>query len=191
MIGLMASMMVMELKHGHGVAGIEGSIGKALDMVLECIGFIRVMCTLGNGLVGRAMGVAFIPVRMVVVMWESLSGVLNTVLDTIISGMEIDMQESILQIKCMDLESTVLQMAIVMKVPGTRGGDRGMECTHLEMVKLSLATGKMESLIFQAHRAMFILFLLLLSITLRCLMLFRKLDEQQKRPMRLARWTRE
>lgn len=86
MIGLMASMMVMELKHGHGVAGIEGSIGKALDMVLEYIGFIRVMCTLGNGLVGRAMGVAFIPVRMVVVMWESLSGVLNTVLDTIISG---------------------------------------------------------------------------------------------------------
>lgn len=113
------------------------------------------------------------------------------VLDTIISGMEIDTQESILRIKCMDLESTVLQMAIVMRVPGTRGEDKGMECTLLEMVKLSLATGKMEFLIFQAHRAMYILFLLLLSITLRCLMLFRKLDEQQKKRMRLVRWTRE
>lgn len=64
-IGLMASMMVLGLKHGRGVAVIEGSIGRALGMVLEYIGFTRVMCMLGNGLVGRAMGVAFIPARMV------------------------------------------------------------------------------------------------------------------------------
>lgn len=86
MTGLMASMMVMGLKRGQGAAGIEGSIGRVLGMVLECIGFIQAMCMLGNGLVGRAMGVGFIPARMVVGMWENLSGVLNMVLDTTISG---------------------------------------------------------------------------------------------------------
>lgn len=65
MTGLMESMMVMESKHGLEAAGIEGSTGRALGMVLECIGFILVMFMLGNGLVGRAMVVEFIPVRMV------------------------------------------------------------------------------------------------------------------------------
>lgn len=65
MIGLMESMMVMELRHGPEAAGIEGSTGRALGMALECIGFILVMFMLGNGLVDKAMDVEFILVRMV------------------------------------------------------------------------------------------------------------------------------
>lgn len=65
MIGLMESMMVMESKHGLEAAGIEGSIGRALGMALGCIGFILAMFMLGNGLVGKAMDVEFILVRMV------------------------------------------------------------------------------------------------------------------------------
>lgn len=90
MIGLMGSMMVMGLKHGQGVAGIGGNIGRVFGMVSVFIGFILVMYMLGNGLVGRAMVVGFIPARMVVGMWGNLSGVLNMVLDTTISGNTFD-----------------------------------------------------------------------------------------------------
>lgn len=62
-IGLMGNMMATALRHGRGAAGIEGSTGRALGMVLECIGFILVMCMLGNGLVVRAMGVGCILAR--------------------------------------------------------------------------------------------------------------------------------
>lgn len=75
MIGLMESMMAMGLKHGQGVADIEGSIVRVLGMVLVFIGFTQVMCMLENGLVGKAMGAGFIPARMVVGMWANLSGV--------------------------------------------------------------------------------------------------------------------
>ena len=91
----------------------------------------------------------------------------------LLAGMEIDMLESILQTKCMDLGSTILQTAIVMRVPGMRGRGRGLECTLSEVVKLSQATGKMEFLTFLAHRPMYIPFRLLLSTTLKCWTLFR------------------
>lgn len=64
----MGSMMVMGLRRGQGAADIEGSIGRALGMVLVCIGFIREMFMLGNGLVGKAMDVGFIHARMAVSM---------------------------------------------------------------------------------------------------------------------------
>lgn len=63
-----------------------GSIGRVLDMVLECIGFTLVMFMLGNGLMGRLMGVEFIPVRMGVDMLGNSSGASSMALVTTISG---------------------------------------------------------------------------------------------------------
>lgn len=82
----MVSMMDMELRHGRGVAGIEGSTDRGLGMALGCTGFIQEMSMLGSGLVGRAMGVVFILVRMGAVMWGNSSGALNMALDTTITG---------------------------------------------------------------------------------------------------------
>ena len=61
----------------------------------------------------------------------------------------------------MDLVSIVLPMGIGMKEPGMRVEDRGLECTHSEMGKPNLVTGKMEFSIFQAHRIRLILYHLL------------------------------
>ncbi|KAL0380040.1 UNVERIFIED_CONTAM: hypothetical protein Sangu_0068300 [Sesamum angustifolium] len=130
---------------------------------------------------GQSHGCGFIHARMGVSMWENLNGELNMVLGTTISGMGIGMLENILLIRCMDLESIASQMATATRVHGMRVEDRGLGCTLSGMAKLSLAIGKMEFLMFQAHRATPILFLQLLSTTLKCLMLFRKLDEQQRK----------
>ena len=61
----------------------------------------------------------------------------------------------------MDLVSIVLPMGIGMKEPGMRVEDRGLECTHSEMGKPNLVTGKMEFSIFQARRIRLILYHLL------------------------------
>ena len=66
--------------------------------------------------------------------------------------------------RCMDLVSILLQMGIGMREPGMRVEGKGLECTHSEMVKHKLVTGKMEFLTFQAHRTPPILYLLLLLI---------------------------
>jgi hypothetical protein len=80
------------------------------------------------------------------------------------------MPANIVQTRCMDLGYIVLQMVIVMKEPGMRGKDKVLECTRLEMEKLNLVTGKMESLMFQAHRMPHFQFPLLVSITPEYLM---------------------
>lgn len=190
-IGLMVSMMAMEWRHGRGVADIEANTGRVLGMVLEFTGFTQGMCMLGSGRMGRATDVGFIPVKMVVGMLESLNGVSNMALDTTISGMEIDMQESILLIRCTDLESITLLMATGTRVLGMKVKGKALECTLSEMEKFSLAIGKMEFSMSQVHKALPIPSLLLLSTTPRCLMLFRKHDDQQKEHMRQPRWTRE
>ena len=74
------------------------------------------------------------------------------------------MLENILRTRCMGLGSILLQMDIDMKEPGMRVEGKGLECTHSEMVKHKLVTGKMEFLTFQAHRTPPILYLLLLFI---------------------------
>lgn len=94
-----------------------GSIGRVLDMVLECIGFTLVMFMLGNGLMDRLMGVEFIPVRMGVDMLGNSSGASSMALVTTISEMGIHMLENILRIKCMGLESIDLQMDIGTREP--------------------------------------------------------------------------
>lgn len=57
-------MMVMELKPGLGGAVIRDNIGRVCGMVLVFIGFTLEMYTRGNGLMGRAMDVDFINVKM-------------------------------------------------------------------------------------------------------------------------------
>lgn len=160
----MGSMMDMGLKHGLGGAGIEDSIGRVLDMVLECIGFIQGMCMLVSGLMDRAMGVGYILVRMVADMLVNLSGVLSMDLVTIISGMGTHMLENTLQIKCMGLEYISLPMDIGMKELGMRVEGKGLECTHLEMEKPKQATGIMGYLMSQAHKTRPVPYLLLLLI---------------------------
>jgi hypothetical protein len=71
---------------------------------------------------------------------------------------------NILQTRCMGLESTLLQMGIDMREPGMRVEGKALECTHLEMGKHNLVTGKMEFLTFQAHSTPAIQYLLLLFI---------------------------
>lgn len=85
------------------------------------------------------------------------------------------MLENILRTKCMGLGSINLQMGIVMREPGMRVEGKASVCTRLEMGRLKLVTGKMESLMFQAHRMQLILYLLLLLIIPKCLMQFRYL----------------
>lgn len=69
-----------------------------------------------------------------------------------------------MQIRCMDLGSISLQMCIGMKEHGMRVEGKGLECTHSEMVKLNLVTGKMGFLTFLARRIQLTLYLLLLFI---------------------------
>lgn len=85
-IGLMGNMMDMEWKHGLEGAGIEDSIGRVLDMVLECIGFIQGMYMQASGLMGRAMVVGNILARMVADMLVNSSGALSMGLVTTILG---------------------------------------------------------------------------------------------------------
>ena len=75
--------------------------------------------------------------------------------------------ENILRTRCMDLVSILLQMGIGMREPGMRVEGKGLECTHSEMVKHNLVTGKMEFLTYQAPRTQPILYLLLLFIILK------------------------
>ena len=83
--------------------------------------------------------------------------------------MGIHMLESILQIRCMVLEYTTLEMVIAMKEPGMRGRGKGLAFTRSEMGKLSLVTGKMGFLMFQVVLAAFRDLLLQLTI-LKCFM---------------------
>nr|GMC89428.1 uncharacterized protein LOC112519506 isoform X2 [Ipomoea batatas] len=182
-IGLMGSMMVMELRRGQGGAGIEANIGKDLGMVLEFIGFIQGMFMQENGQMGRVMGVGCIPVMTVADMLVNSNGVSSMALATTISGMVTLMLENILLIRCMDLGFIALQMGIVMKELGTKAGDKDWECILLEMEKLSQVTGKMGFLTFQAHKVCPILYLLLLFTIQKCLMQSRKHDEQLRKHM--------
>ncbi|KAL5795119.1 hypothetical protein ACOSP7_003713 [Xanthoceras sorbifolium] len=63
--------------------------------------------------------------------------------------------------------STNLPMGIDMRERGMRVEDKDSECTHLEMGKPNLVTGRMEFSTFQARRTPVIL----------------KRDEQQKKLM--------
>lgn len=85
------------------------------------------------------------------------------------------MLENTLQTRCMDLEFIILSMGIGMKEPGMRVGGKGLECTHLEMERLNLGTGKMGFLTSQALKAQPILYLLLLLIIPKYSMLSRYL----------------
>ena len=86
------------------------------------------------------------------------------------SEMGIHMLENILPTRCMALVSIVLQMGIGMREPGMRVEGKAWECTHSEMGRLSLVTGKMEFLMSQARRTPLILYLLLLFIIPKCSM---------------------
>lgn len=85
------------------------------------------------------------------------------------------MLENILQTRCMGLVFIVLPMGIGMKGHGMREEDRGLECTHLEMGKPNLVTGKMEFWMFQVHRTPLILYVLLVFIIPKYLMQCRYL----------------
>lgn len=61
------------------------------------------------------------------------------------------MLENILRIRCMALASIVLQMGIDMREPGMKVKGKALECTHSEMERLNLVTGKMECLMSQVH----------------------------------------
>lgn len=65
MIGLMGSMTAMGWRRGRGEVDIGVSIGRALGMVLEYIGFTQATCMLGSGPTVKVMVVEFIHVRMV------------------------------------------------------------------------------------------------------------------------------
>lgn len=173
-IGLMESMMVLELRRGQEEAGIEGSIDKDLDMVLECTGFIQEMFMLGNGQMDRAMDVEFIHVKMGVDMLGNSSGVLSTALDSTISGMAIHMLVSILQIRCMALVFMVLRMGTGTRVLGMKVEGKGWECMPSEMVKPNVVTGRMEFWISQARSRQPNPYLLLLFIIPKYSMLCRK-----------------
>lgn len=179
----MASMMVMGWRLGRGEAGTEVSIDRVSGMGLECIDFILVMYMLGNGRMGKVMGVEPILVKTVVDMWGNSSGVLSTAMATIILEMGTHMLENTLQTRCMGLEFIILPMVIGMREPGMRVEGKGLECTPLEMERLNLGTGKMGFLTSQALKAQPILYLLLLFIIPKYSMLFRKHAEQQRRPM--------
>lgn len=187
----MASMMDMGLRRGQGAAGIGGSIGRGLDMVLVYIDFILGMFMLGNGQMGRVMGVEFILARMVAGMWASSSGVSSMAWVTTTSGMETRMLGNTLLIKCMALGFILLQMATVMKEPGMRAEDKDLECTLSGMGKLSQGTGKMGFWMSLAHRMRPILYHLLLFTIPRCSMQFRKHAVQQIKLMMWPRWMRE
>ncbi|RVW15009.1 hypothetical protein CK203_090418 [Vitis vinifera] len=73
---------------GRGEAGTAVSIGRVSGMGLECIDFILVMYMLGNGRMGKVMGVEPILVKTVVDMWGNSSGVLSTAMATIILGLK-------------------------------------------------------------------------------------------------------
>lgn len=91
------------------------------------------------------------------------------------SEMGIHMLENILRIKCMGLESIDLQMDIGTREPGMRVEGKGLVCTRSELGKLRLGTGKMESLMFQAHKMQLILYLQLLLIIPKYSMRYRYL----------------
>lgn len=82
----MENMMVMEWKLGLEGAGIEGSIGRDLDMVLGCIDFTQGMFMQGNGLMARVMGAESILVKTEVGTSGNSSGVSSMDLATTISG---------------------------------------------------------------------------------------------------------
>ena len=84
--GLMGNMMAMEWKLGQEGVGIEGNIGKDLDMDLGCIGFIQEMFMPVNGLMDKVMVVEFILVRKGVGMLVNSSGVSSTDSGITISG---------------------------------------------------------------------------------------------------------
>lgn len=184
----MVSMMGMEWKRGQEEADIGASIGRDLGTVSGSIGFILAMFMPENGLVAKAMGVECILARMGVGMLASLSGASSTALDTIISEMGTHMLENILRTRRMDLGYIILQMDIDMRVPGMRVEGKGLECTHLEMGKPNLVTGKVEFLTSQAPRTPPIQYLLLVSIILKYSMQCRKLGERQRKPMMWPRW---
>jgi hypothetical protein len=85
-IGLMGNTMAMEWKLGLEGVGIEGNIGKDLDMDLGCIGFIQEMFMPVNGLMDKVMVVEFILVRTGVGMLVNSSGVSSTDSGITISG---------------------------------------------------------------------------------------------------------
>lgn len=181
--GSMENMMDMESRLGPEGADIEANIGKALGMDLGFIGFIPEMFMQVSGLMGRVMDVEFILVRMGADMLANLSGGSSMALAITISEMGTHMLENILRTRCMDLVSIVLPMGIGMKEPGMRVEDRGLECTHSEMGKPNLVTGKMEFSIFQARRIRLILYHLLQFTTPKYSMRCRKHDEQLKKLM--------
>ncbi|KAA8525957.1 hypothetical protein F0562_007943 [Nyssa sinensis] len=102
-------------------------------MGLGFIGFTLVMSMLVSGLMGSVMGVECTLVRMGAAMLESLSGASNTGLVVTISEMGTHMLESILQTRCMVLESITLGLDIDMKEPGMREEGRVLVCTLSEI----------------------------------------------------------
>lgn len=85
-IGLMGSMMAMELRHGLKGADIGANTGRVYGMGLGFIGFIQVTFILVSGQMGTVTVVVFILVRMVVSTLGSSSGVLSMGLVITISG---------------------------------------------------------------------------------------------------------
>ncbi|XP_024983428.1 uncharacterized protein LOC112519506 isoform X2 [Cynara cardunculus var. scolymus] len=146
-------------------------------------GFIREMFMLVNGRMVKVMDVEFILAKMVAVMWENSSGVLNMVLATIISEMGIHMLESISQTRCMALECIVLQMGIDTKDHGMKEEGKDLGCTVSEMGRPNLGTGRMGFLMSQAHRVPCLLYHRLLFIIPKCLMQFRKHEERLRKHM--------
>lgn len=92
-----------------------------------------------------------------------------------------------MQILCMDLEYTILQMGIDMKDHGMKEEDKGLVCTLSEMVKPNLGIGKMGFLISQVHipqhNRIHHHLQLLQSIILEFLMQSRKQEDQQRKHM--------
>ena len=82
----MENMMDMVLRHGLEEAGTVGSTGRGYGTVLGCIGFTQAMFMPENGLMGKAMGVEFIPATMEADSLGNSSGASNMGLVIIISG---------------------------------------------------------------------------------------------------------
>lgn len=184
-IGLTVNTMVMELRHGQEEADTEVNTGRALGMDLACIDSTQAMFMLENGQMGKAMDVGFIHVKMAVGMSGSSSGESSMASAITISETEMSTLGSILGTKCTGLAYIDLEMDIGMKDLGMRAADKGLGCIHLEVGRLNLAIGIMESLISQVHRLT--LSLLLQSIIPKYSMQFRK---QEGQPRKLMMWVR-
>jgi hypothetical protein len=167
-IGSMEGTMVMESSVGLKEVNIKDSISKDLDMVLEFTGFTPEILTLVNGLTVKAMALEFKLVLMEALLSENSNLVSNMDLVLTISGnnkqkllflcfisefcyyeifvvvgMEISMQESILETRFMDLVFTISLMVTITKELGMKVVNKAMARIDLEPVISNPVNGMM------------------------------------------------